>query len=167
MASDHSPDEIRVGIAEWRAAKCSAQITTLGLGSCVGISLYDPLVMVAGLAHIMLPDSKQFSNPANPGKFPDLVLPLLVKEMEGLGGRRQRMQAKIAGGAQMFNYLGGQGGVNSVGARNIVACRDVLVLHGIPLVAEETGGNWGRTMIVDTKSGQVTIRAVGKPLMLI
>ncbi|MBS3977619.1 MAG: chemotaxis protein CheD [Syntrophomonadaceae bacterium] len=167
MASDYTPDEIRVGIAEWRVAKGAAQITTLGLGSCVGISLYDPLVMVAGLAHIMLPDSKQFSNPANPGKFPDLVLPLLLKEMEILGGRRQRMLAKIAGGAQMFNYPGGQKGFNSVGSRNILASKEVLFLYGIPLIAEETGGNWGRTMIVDTRSGQVTIRAVGKPLLLI
>ncbi|MEW6661747.1 MAG: chemotaxis protein CheD [Bacillota bacterium] len=167
MTSDNSPGEIRVGIAEWRAAKQPVQITTLGLGSCVGISLFDPLTMVGGLAHIMLPDSKQFSHPTNPGKFPDLALPLLLKEMEGLGARRQRMQAKIAGGAQMFNYPGGQGGTISVGARNIVACREVLTWHGIPLLAEETGGNWGRTMIVDTRSGHVTIRAVGRPLLVI
>jgi chemotaxis protein CheD len=165
MASDN--ETIRVGIAEWRAAKEPLLITTLGLGSCVGISLFDPLAMVGGLAHIMLPDSKQFSSPAAPGKFPDLALPLLLKEMEGLGARRQRIKAKIAGGAQMFKYPNNHGGTNSVGVRNVAACREVLAWYGIPLLAEETGGSWGRTMIVDTRTGDVTIRAVGRHLLII
>lgn len=158
--------EIQVGIAELKVAGQPHRLITLGLGSCVGVTLYDPVTKVGGLLHIMLPDSTQFNNVTKPAKFADLGIPLLVSEVLRKGGRAGNLQAKLAGGAQMFSGLNEKFVLN-IGERNITMARQTLKRLGIKILAEEVGGNRGRTMILDTATGQVFIRTVGSQLKVI
>ncbi len=159
--------DIKVGIAEWKVAKSPSTLITLGLGSCVGITMYDPASRVGGLAHIMLPDSSQFQSHTNPGKYADLAIPMLLKEIIQQGGREANLVVKIAGGAQMFSAAGRQNSTLNVGARNIAATRETLKRLNIRIAAEDTGGSHGRTMILHLVSGEVLIRTVGAPLKAI
>lgn len=158
--------EVKVGIAQWKVAKAPYRLITLGLGSCVGIALYDSLIRVGGLAHIMLPDSRQFPNQQNLAKFADSALPALVEEMVRWGASQQRLVAKLAGGAQMFNFNQG-GSLLNIGQRNIAAVKETLKELGIRVVGEDTGGNLGRTMILNTENGEVYIRTIGRPVKTI
>jgi len=160
--AEKTASDIQVGIADYKIAPQPNRIITLGLGSCVGVTFYDPVSKVGGLLHIMLPDSRQFTGMHKPEKFADLGIPLLLKEIGRLGGRKSNIQAKIAGGAQMFSGLNQKITLN-VGERNVEMARKILKEIGIRLMAADVGGNKGRTMILDTKSGEVTIRTVGTP----
>lgn len=159
-------EEIRIGIGEWKIGREPQKLITLGLGSCVGVSFYDRILKIGGLAHVMLPDSSQFPQAPNPGKFADLALPLLYEAMKDLGAGKGSLQAKLAGGAQMF-ARGPQNGFLNIGERNVAACEEVLRRLGIPVVAADTGGHFGRTMILDTASGLVYIRTVNSPLKIL
>ncbi len=161
----HAP-EIQVGIAELKVAGQPARLITMGLGSCVGLTLYDPLTKIGGLLHIMLPDSSLFSEVTKPAKFADLGIPLLLKEIKRQGGRVNNLQAKLAGGAQMFSGANDKFMLN-IGERNIDSTRFILRRLGIRVLAEEVGGGRGRTMILDTASGRVYIRAVGMQIKVI
>ncbi|MBC7342888.1 MAG: chemotaxis protein CheD [Clostridia bacterium] len=154
--------EIKVGIAEWQVAKSPVRLVTLGLGSCVGVTLYDAMAKVGGLAHIMLPDSKQFQHVDNVGKYADTALPRIVKDLQKLGASLTRLRAKLAGGAQMFRSSN-QGSLLRIGERNVEMCRLVLSQLGIPVVAEDVGGNHGRTIILYTDSGNLLVRSLGFP----
>ncbi|AEF94622.1 CheD [Desulfotomaculum nigrificans CO-1-SRB] len=156
-------EEIQVGIADYKVTISPQRLITLGLGSCVGVALYDPVVKVGGLLHIMLPDSTQFSNVTKPAKFADTGIPLMIDEMQRRGGKLSRLTAKLAGGAQMFSGLDKKFVLN-IGERNSEMVKQILNKLGIRILAEELGGNRGRTMIFDTATGQVTIRTIGAPL---
>ncbi len=158
--------EIQVGIADYKIARNPGRLITLGLGSCVGVSLYDPVARVGGLLHVMLPDSTQFNNINKPAKFADLGIPLLVKEMHYLGAVVRRLQAKLVGGAQMFSGLDDKMTLN-IGLRNTEKSREVLKKLGVPVMSEEVGGNRGRTMILNTVTGEVVIRTLGNKLKVI
>ena len=158
--------EIKVGIADYKTSKAPDKIITLGLGSCVGLTLYDPHVKIGGLLHIMLPDSKRFNKLDKPAKFADTGVPLMFNDLCKKGCLKQRIQAKIAGGAQMFSGLDKGFAVN-IGKQNVEAVKLELKKLGIRLLADETGGNHGRTMILDLNTGAVTIRMVGAPLKVI
>lgn len=158
--------EIQVGIADYKVAVSPNKLITLGLGSCVGVALFDTNTRIGGLLHIMLPDSTQFSNVTKPAKFADLGIPLMIQEMRRLGGNTHRLTAKLAGGAQMFSGLDEKFVLN-IGQRNSAMVRQILVKLKIPVLAEELGGNRGRTMIFDTTNGKVTIRTIGTPLKVI
>lgn len=152
--------EIKVGIADMNTAYSPNKIITVGLGSCIGIAIYDKVNNVGGLAHIMLPDSTQFNNVNNPLKFADLAVPLLIESLEKLGASRRNFRAKIAGGASMFNFSD-KSMVMDIGNRNGIAVKDALKKYSIPLLAEDVGGNKGRTMIFHTSDGRVEIKTVG------
>lgn len=154
-------EEIRVGIGDLNIAKDPQKLITVGLGSCIGIALYDKTSGIAGLSHIMLPDSKQFSSVTNPMKFADLAIPILVNKMELKGAKKRNLIAKIAGGASMFNFSD-KNIISDIGYRNGVMVKEVLNELGIRLISEEIGGNKGRTMIVDSANGLVSIRTVGE-----
>lgn len=139
---------------------------TLGLGSCVGVGLYDPVTKIGGLLHLMLPDSSQFNSVNRPAKFADLGIPLLIHEMQKTGASPRRLQAKLVGGAQMF-FGRDDSVVLNIGQRNADKARAVLKELGIRIMAEDVGGNKGRTMILDTASGQVTVRMLGSDLKVI
>ncbi|MHB8157666.1 MAG: chemotaxis protein CheD [Desulfocucumaceae bacterium] len=158
--------EMQVGIADYKIAREPTRLITLGLGSCVGVSLYDPVKKIGGLLHIMLPDSTQFNNITKQAKFADLGIPLIIKEMQALGVSLNRLQAKLVGGAQMFSGLDEKMTLN-IGHRNAEKSREVLKKIGIRILVEEVGGNRGRTMILDTMTGQVTIRTLGNKLKVI
>jgi chemotaxis protein CheD len=153
--------EVKVGIADLNVVMPPGKIMTIGLGSCIGIALYDRTLKVAGLAHIMLPDSKQFKTVPKPLKFADLAIPILIKKMEEKGCKKSNLIAKIAGGASMFNFSD-KSMVSDIGKRNAESVREALKNQSIPIVAEHTGGNKGRTMVLDTSDGCVTLRIVGQ-----
>lgn len=152
---------IIVGMADLKVTKAPGALTTLGLGSCVGIALYDPRTQVAGLAHFMLPDSKLIQNNSNVAKFADTALAKLIMDMEKLGAKRINMKAKIAGGAQMFAFNATNDNLR-IGDRNIEATIKLLKQYGIPLMAQETGDNYGRTVELYADDGRFVIKSVGR-----
>lgn len=154
---------IKVGMADLKTCVSPDSVITLGLGSCVGIAIRDPLTKIGGLAHIMLPDSKAMMNGCqNIAKFADTGIVELVKQMERLGASRMRMVAKIAGGATMFAFEGSGGTVGQVGSRNVEASKATLMELKIPILAQDTGKNYGRTVVFYPETGEYHIRAVGK-----
>ena len=152
--------EIRVGISDMNTAFSPDKIYTVGLGSCIGIVLYDKELKLGGMAHIMLPDSKQFSDVCNPLKFADLAIPTLLEEMQKLGSKKQNIIAKIAGGASMFNFADKKMNMD-IGKRNSVSVKQILDSMLIPLIREDVGGNKARTIILDTETGIVAIKTIG------
>ena len=152
---------IKVGMADLNVCKAPDAITTLGLGSCIGIAVYDPVTKIGGLAHIMLPDSTKIRNNSNIAKFADTGIDELVRQMEKLGARKARMVAKIAGGATMFTFQG-RNDMMQVGDRNVEAVKKKLKEISIPILAQDTGKNYGRTVTFYPETGEFHIRAVGK-----
>lgn len=152
--------EIKVGIADLNVASSPDKLITVGLGSCIGIVLFDSTNSIGGLAHIMLPDSKAFNNVNNPMKFADLAIPLLLRKIENIGAQKRNLKAKIAGGASMFNFSD-KSMIMDIGARNMNSVKSILNELSIPIIGEDCGGNKGRTMIFDTQNGTVQIRTVG------
>lgn len=153
--------EIKVGMADLNVCVSPDRICTLGLGSCVGIALRDPVTKIGGLAHIMLPDSSTIRNNSNIPKFADTGIEELVKQVTRRGANRSRLVAKIAGGAQMFGFNSNSEMVR-VGERNVQATEKKLAELRIPILAEDTGKNFGRTVIFYPETGDFVIRAVGK-----
>lgn len=157
---------IKVGMADLNICKSPDVITTLGLGSCIGLTLYDPVTKIGGMVHYMLPDSTQVRNNGNIAKFADTGIDELLKRVTAAGANRQRLVAKIAGGAKMFETTGGSAVIN-IGARNAEAAKQILKEKGIRLAAEDTGLNYGRTVELHCETGDFYIKAVGKPLKVI
>lgn len=151
---------IRVGMADLAASSHPAKLTTLGLGSCIGIALYDVKTKVVGLAHAMLPDSTQARNRKNIAKFVDTSISALISEMEKLGGTKENIIAKLAGGAQMFAFRQSLD-LMRIGHRNVVAAKEILNKLKIPIVSEDTGGNHGRTIVLDSETGILRIKTIG------
>ncbi|MBO7358113.1 MAG: chemotaxis protein CheD [Lachnospiraceae bacterium] len=152
---------IKVGMADLKVCISPDSITTLGLGSCVGIAIRDPITKVGGLAHVMLPDSTAIHNNSNIMKFADTGIVELVRLMEKAGANKSRLVAKIAGGAQMFAFQN-KSDLVRVGDRNVEASKKKLAELKIPIIAEDTGNSYGRTVIFYPESGDFVIRAVGK-----
>ncbi|WP_069997476.1 chemotaxis protein CheD [Cellulosilyticum sp. I15G10I2] len=151
---------IKVGMADLNVVKAPDILTTLGLGSCVGIALYDPSVKVGGLAHIMLPDSKQIKNNSNIAKFADTAIVKLIEDMVKIGAKSNRIIAKIAGGAHMFEFKN-MDDMMRIGTRNIAAVTQILEELMIPIVANDTGSNYGRTIELHTTTGSLLVRTIG------
>ncbi len=152
---------IVVGMADVKVCISPEGITTLGLGSCVGIALRDPVTKVGGLAHIMLPDSRLSSNNTNIYKFADTGIAELVKQMKAKGAVPSRIVAKIAGGAQMFSFHN-KSEMTRIGEKNVLAVKRKLAEMGIRIIAEDTGLNYGRTVVFFPETGDFIIKAVGK-----
>lgn len=157
---------IKVGMADLKTGKAPDVLTTLGLGSCIGIALWDPTTRIGGLAHVMLPDSTKIRNNTNIAKFADTGITELVRQMEALGVSKRRLVAKIAGGARMFEVSGATS-VGNIGEKNAIASKQKLKELGIPIIAEDIGLNYGRTVELLCENGDYVIKAVGKPLKTI
>lgn len=157
---------IKVGMADLKVCKAPDALTTLGLGSCVGVALYDPVTKVSGLLHCMLPDSTQIRNNSNLAKFADTGIDELIRQMIALGASRARLVAKIAGGAQMFAMASANDSLR-VGERNAAAAKLKLKQYNIRLLAEDCGKNYGRTVEFYSENGDYLIKAVGKPPKII
>jgi chemotaxis protein CheD len=132
-------------------------LVSLGLGSCIGLALIDRKLGIAGLAHIVLPQSQGHAK-ENPRKFADLAVPEMMGELDKLGARKSRLEAVLVGGASMFAVSAAS---LEVGQRNEAAVRELLLKQRIPVVAAATGGNKGRTIRVDVASAAVTVREAG------
>ncbi|RWZ60470.1 chemotaxis protein CheD [Halobacillus fulvus] len=153
---------IKVGIADVKMAKSPEKLRTSGLGSCVGVVLYDETLKVAGMAHVMLPESAMAkSGDINRAKYADTAIEDLFQSMMGLGALKFRLRAKMAGGAQMFQFTSGRD-LMRVGPRNIEAVKQKLFELGIPVTAEDTGGSSGRTIVFDTDTSQLQVKKVGQ-----
>ncbi|MCF6097052.1 chemotaxis protein CheD [Thermovorax subterraneus] len=158
---------IRVGMGEYKTAKAPALLVSFGLGSCVGVTLYDGVRKIGGLAHIMLPDSslagkKDF----NPGKFADTAIDHLIAELKDEGASTKNLVAKIAGGAQMFQ-LKSENSVMMIGKRNVEAVRRKLNQLNIDLIAEDVEGNYGRTIEFCCETGKLTVKTIGHGIKIL
>ncbi len=153
---------IKVGMADLKVCRAPDAVTTLGLGSCVGVALYDKTTKIAGLVHVMLPDSTQVRQNQNRAKFADTGIDYLIEELIAAGAGRTRLTAKIAGGAQMFAFSGNSDMLR-VGERNVEAVKKKLNSLGIRILSEDTGLNYGRTVIFYPENGDFVIKSVGKP----
>ena len=153
---------IKVGMADLKVCKAPDNLTTIGLGSCIGIAIWDPSTKITGLAHIMLPDSTTIRNNSNVAKFADTGIQKLYDEMIKMGANKSRMVAKIAGGAKMFEISGANASGINIGEKNAIASRAKLKQLGIPLKAEDCGLNYGRTVEIYSADGKYLIKAVGK-----
>jgi len=152
---------IKVGMADLNVCVSPNAITTLGLGSCVGIVLYDPVKKISGMVHIMLPDSTKILNNSNKAKFADTGIDVLIQTMIKIGADRRTLIAKIAGGAQMFAFSNNSD-MMRIGERNVEATKCKLLDLGICLKAEDTGANYGRTIEFYPENGELLIKSVGK-----
>lgn len=151
---------IRVGMADYKICCPPKRISTLGLGSCLGVVLYDPAKKICGMAHIMMPNSTLIRKNANRMKFADTCLADMLDEMVRQGARKGNLVAKAAGGAQMFVKKYGHNLLN-IGEQNIRAVHEFLTAANIPLVAEDVGKDYGRTIEFNPANGELTIRSIG------
>jgi len=152
-----------IGIGELDVVKPPDQITTLGLGSCCGVVMYDKLTKVGGMIHVMLPTvSSAAGGTLNKGKFADSGIMLLLEAMLKNGARRSGLTAKLAGGASMFAAGAAQSDLLKVGERNVAVCKDMLRKLNIPLLSSDVLGSHGRTIIFDPATGILHIKTVGK-----
>ncbi len=152
---------IKIGMAELDVCLPPDAITTLGLGSCVGVVLYDPTKKICGMVHVMLPDSTKIKNNENIAKFADTGIDELLKRVIALGANRRSIVSKIAGGAQMFSFKT-DNDMLRVGERNVEACKAKLKQLQIPIIAEDTGKNSGRTIEFYPETGELLVKSVGK-----
>ena len=151
---------IIVGMADSAVAKKPAKITTLGLGSCVGVAMYDKRNCVGGMVHIMLPSVEHARSKDNLAKFADTGIPYLLDCMLEEGANKSGIKAKIAGGARMFSFS--SNAQLNIGERNVIATKDILRKLRIPIIAEDTGQNYGRTIVLDTEDGRLTVKSALK-----
>ena len=153
-----------VGISDYKLSKQPEVIVTYALGSCVGICLYDSRLKIGGLSHIMLPESSMFNkNDLNRMKFADTALVDLVQDLKKLGADARRLTAKIAGGAQMFEVQQGSL-IGTIGDRNVQSVKAVLNGLRIPIIAEDTGSNYGRTVYFDLETGIMKVQSLNRSI---
>lgn len=153
---------IKVGIADLNTVKAPDTIKTSGLGSCVGLVLYDLDKQTAGLAHIMLPDSslaKQTNR--NVYKYADTAINILIKKLNAIGARKYALKAKLAGGAQMFEFASTHD-LMRIGTKNVQAVQEKLSEYNITPESMDVGGNCGRTIEFDPAAGTLKIHTVYK-----
>src|SRR5579871_766398 len=150
---------LMVGMAEYKVTRKSGEVlVALGLGSCIGVCAFDPTARVAGMAHVVLPQSA--GHEQSPGKFADTAIPLLIAQMVQQGASPARLRVALAGGAQLF-ALGGSGPRMEIGARNAAAVQEILERSRIPIIASDVGGKTGRTVHLFT-DGRVRVKTIGQ-----
>lgn len=145
-----------VGIAQGAVVHAPEQLITYALGSCVGVCLYDRTTHTAGLAHIMLPCWSDSLEHSNPYKFADSGCGLLLRRMAEAGCAKERLTAKLAGGASMF-YTSDE--IQTIGARNVRAVKEALRNYRIPVISEDTGKDYGRTIVFDAETGSLIVKS--------
>lgn len=149
----HLNDRIKVSIAEYAVAS-EGTLTTSGLGSCLGIAIYDPQNELGSLVHPMLPYRDEDDRP--PERFVDTGIAVVIETLLAKGGEKSSLRAKITGGAAVVDFGNDDG--DSIGDRNVAAAREVFDDRGIDIVGEEVGGSHGRTMRVEAATGSVTVQ---------
>ena len=147
-----------VRMGELAIARGDEVLAAVGLGSCIGVALIDAQARVAGLAHVLLPEPAA-GREGTPGRYASTAVPALLEEMLRAGAARERLVAKMAGGASMFAGLSSNG-IAAVGRRNADAVKQALERLGIPVAGEDTGGTWGRTVYVQARDGSYVVTNV-------
>lgn len=148
---------ITIGIADMKvSADLSDILTTYCLGSCIGLSLYDPVAKVGGILHYMLPDDSinPLKGEKNPYMFGSTGIPRLFKACYQLGAEKKRLIVKVAGGAKVMN----ENGMFNIGKRNYAFLRKMLWKNNVMIDAENIGGNNNRTMYLRLSDGQVMVK---------
>ena len=153
--------KISVGIADMKMTRQEGILITYALGSCIGVSFYDPMIKLGALLHIMLPE-KSGAKDGNVFKFADTGIRETLRKLTAFGGSKSRMVCKIAGGAKMFEMKGG-GGLGNIGERNAQNVKRILMAEGLRVTSEDVGANYARTMLLDVATGNVYVRSAGKP----
>jgi len=152
---------VAIGLGEFSiSGDPETVLVAYGLGSCVGVTIYDPQARIGGMAHVVLPERIGDGRDDAGAKYADVAVDRLVDELERAGGRRARMIAKMAGGAQLLS-LPLNGHRWDIGERNIVAVRQAIDRNRLTIVAHEVGGNYGRTMRLQVRDGKVVVSTVG------
>ena len=151
-------EEIKIGIGDMKVLRQSGTLITYALGSGIGITLYDPVIKLGGLLHIMLPKAGD-QGAATPFKFADTGIREMIRKMAAYGGISRRYVCKIAGGAQMFQMTGP---IGNIGERNIASVREELAAQQIRIQGEDVGKNYARTMLMDVSTGTVRVRTMGR-----
>lgn len=157
-------DKLTIGIADMKMAQGSGMLVTYALGSCIGICLYDSVIKLGALIHIMLPINMEAGR-KNVMKYADTAIRETLKQMEAKGGKRARITAKIVGGAKMFEDNGGS--LGNIGQRNIESVRLNLKKEGIRILKEDVGGTVARTLLFDVTSGLGCVRSYGRQELII
>lgn len=153
--------EQRVGIADLAVAQGEGTLSTLGLGSCVAIVLYDAEARVGGLAHVLLPEPAMSRLRDNPARFPETAVPALIERMRALGAEPRRVTARLVGGASMFSSLLPRG-APTIGGRNIENARKALRDAGITITGEDVGLEHGRSVYLHLADGQLEVRSLAR-----
>ncbi|MCL1791264.1 MAG: chemotaxis protein CheD [Peptococcaceae bacterium] len=149
-------NKVLVGMGDFKISKVPDTLMTIGLGSCLGVCIFDQSAKVAGMAHIMLPTSRYMPH-NNPMKYADTCLSMMLNEIDKVGGNRLRLKAKIAGGAQMFATHDDISAMH-IGEKNMVAVSAELKKYGIPIVSQDVGGNVGRTITFHIATSELHIK---------
>lgn len=162
-----SDQRILVRASEIAVAGPGTVLAAIGLGSCVVAALWEGDARVAGLAHPLLPDVPEpDADPdgadPRPYRYVANAIQALVRDMEAAGAQRDRITARLAGGARMFSRLFGEDG-NGLGDRNLRASRAALEALGVPVVGEAVGGERGRSLHIDAADGAVRVSSIGMP----
>lgn len=152
--------KISVGIADMKMTRQEGILITYALGSCIGVSFYDPMIKLGALLHIMLPE-KSGAKDGNVYKFADTGIRETLRKLTAFGATKSRMVCKIAGGAKMFE-MKGSGGLGNIGERNAQNVKRILMSEGLRVHSEDVGANFARTMLLDVATGQVYIRSAGR-----
>lgn len=158
-----SDKEIRIKMAEYEIAQPPHILVTLGLGSCIGLALYDKYTKISGLIHYMLPESNSNTNTA---KYADTGIPYLIEKMIEMGAKKRNINAKLVGGAKMFSF-GNDSSVMNIGRRNAEAAKKILKKENIKVIAEDIGKDFGRTMRFFTDTGEVKVTSYKRDDLLI
>ncbi|OUM88363.1 MAG: hypothetical protein BAA01_08305 [Bacillus thermozeamaize] len=156
-------EEVRlIRMADMAVGDNSCILRTIGLGSCVGVVLFNEQLKAAGMAHIMLPSTELPVSPEMKAKYATTAIPELINMLEQKGVPLLRLRAKLIGGAQMFRTLGERPDALNIGQRNVETCRELLKQYRIPIVAEDVGGNYGRTVEHYCETGRTFVKTVFK-----
>ena len=153
--------KISVGIADMKMTRQEGTLITYALGSCIGVSFYDPMIKLGALLHIMLPE-RHDAEEGNVYKYADSGIHETIRKLSAFGMVKSRTVVKIAGGAKMFE-IRGNAEFGNIGSRNTFMVKKILQEENMRISAEDTGGAFARTMILDIESGEVAIRTMGKP----
>ena len=151
-------EQIKVGMADYKVSESPNRLITLGLGSCIGITVYDKRRKIGGMAHIMLPKNPDPTKSI--AKFADTAIEAMLNDLANMGVGIRSLEAKLAGGAQMFTFSSSNE-MNSIGFRNAEAVKQELKKRGVKIIAEETGGGAGRTIELDLEDGKLKIKTMG------
>ena len=155
--------KIQVPLASYSLARSPDVLASYGVGSCVVVALFDPAMRLAAMAHVMLPGRSEEKRDVPPAMYSDQAIEAMLEDLMRCGGVRERLVAKIAGGAQMFVFSSGlKEHSRSPGRRNVETVIKKLTHEGIPLVAKDVGKNHGRSIEFYAESGQMLIKTISE-----